>query len=115
MAQTSCYSRTFRSPFPGLNTLCTLYISLIVAQFDFHCGGPVIEATKQIIGPDCKTLLWFCYAAVSMIAHFNEYDYAATTQEIYADETRRGGRTVDEILQQVRLRNDHNINEDLHH
>ncbi|KAJ7759873.1 hypothetical protein B0H14DRAFT_2634294 [Mycena olivaceomarginata] len=70
-------------------------------HFDFACGGPVIEATKQIMGPDCKTLLWFCCAAVSMIAHFNEYDHGATTQEIYADETRRGGRTMDEILQQV--------------
>lgn len=111
MAQTPCHSRTFRPPCPGLNTLCPVFIFLIVAQFDFACGGPVIEATKQIMGPDCKTLLWFCCAAVSMIAHFNEYDHDATTQKIYADETRRGGRTMDEILQQVRLRN----KEDLHY
>ncbi|KAJ7194199.1 hypothetical protein GGX14DRAFT_476586 [Mycena pura] len=70
-------------------------------HFDFLCGGQVIEATKAIVGPDCKTLLWFCSATASMIAHFNEYDLAAIAKEIYEDEARRDGRTMDEILPQV--------------
>ncbi|KAJ7213515.1 hypothetical protein GGX14DRAFT_445315 [Mycena pura] len=70
-------------------------------HFDFACCGRVIEATKPIVGPDCKTLLSFPFAAASMIAHFNEYDIAAIAREIYEDEARRDGRSMDEILAQV--------------
>ncbi|KAJ7806641.1 hypothetical protein B0H14DRAFT_3767620 [Mycena olivaceomarginata] len=73
----------------------------LIPQLDQGSEGWPNPHAIHIMGPDCKTLLWFCCAAVSMIAHFNEYDHDATTQKIYADETRRGGRTMDEILQQV--------------
>ncbi|KAJ7174026.1 hypothetical protein C8R43DRAFT_1102548 [Mycena crocata] len=72
-----------------------------LAEFDFAAGGPVIEATKQIVGPACKTLLFYCSGLVSMPAHFNEYDFVAIAQEIYDDEARREGRSLVEILQQV--------------
>ncbi|KAJ7206379.1 hypothetical protein GGX14DRAFT_643524 [Mycena pura] len=70
-------------------------------HFAFACGGQVIEATKPIVGPDCKTLVLVPCATASMIAHFNEYDIAAIAREIYEDEARRDGRSMDEILPQV--------------
>ncbi|KAJ7174033.1 hypothetical protein C8R43DRAFT_634784 [Mycena crocata] len=55
------------------------------------------------MGSACKTLLWFCTALVSMPAHFNEYDFTAIAQEIYDDEARRNGRSLDAILQEVSM------------
>ncbi|KAJ7480732.1 hypothetical protein FB451DRAFT_1394803 [Mycena latifolia] len=72
-------------------------------HLDFACGGFVIETTKQIIDPECKTLVWFSAGLVSMPAHFTDYDFAAIAQEIYSDNARRQGRSLDEILEQVAL------------
>ncbi|KAJ7174036.1 hypothetical protein C8R43DRAFT_634845 [Mycena crocata] len=70
-------------------------------HFDFTTGAYVIEPTKIIFGPACKTLLWFSGGLVAMTSVFNEYDFTAIAQEIYSDESRREGRSLDEILQQV--------------
>ncbi|KAJ7262401.1 hypothetical protein C8J57DRAFT_1334886 [Mycena rebaudengoi] len=70
-------------------------------HFDFAFGGLVVEATKKIMGPDCKTLLWWSSLLVSMPAHLNDHDFVAIAEEIYADETRRAGRSLDTILDQV--------------
>lgn len=76
--------------------------SIIGTQMDFICGGLVVEPTKQTAGPDCKVLVWFSSALASMPGHLNDYDFAAIAQEIYADETRRQDRSLDEILAGVR-------------
>ncbi|KAJ7433431.1 hypothetical protein B0H11DRAFT_760755 [Mycena galericulata] len=68
---------------------------------DFACGGLVIEPTKQIVSPDCKVLLWFSSALVSMPGHFNDYDFAAIARDIYEDPAKRQGRSMDEILEAV--------------
>ncbi|KAJ6596327.1 hypothetical protein DFH09DRAFT_129897 [Mycena vulgaris] len=70
---------------------------------DFFGGGMVIEPTKQIVGPECKVLSWFSCALVSMPAHISDYDFAAIAHEIHSDDTRRQGRSMDEILDQVGL------------
>ncbi|KAJ7140391.1 hypothetical protein C8R46DRAFT_1013542 [Mycena filopes] len=70
-------------------------------HLDFFSGGPVFGPTKQIFGPDCKMLVWFSSGLSSMLSHLNDYDFTAIAEEIYADETRRGDRTLEVILQQV--------------
>ncbi|KAJ7839247.1 hypothetical protein B0H14DRAFT_2787613 [Mycena olivaceomarginata] len=70
-------------------------------HFDFACGGLVVEATKKIVGPACKTLLWWSSLVVSMPANLSNYDFVAIAHEIYADESRRSGRSLDDVLQQV--------------
>ncbi|KAJ7436042.1 hypothetical protein FB451DRAFT_1108995 [Mycena latifolia] len=72
-------------------------------HMDFFGGGFVIEPTKQIMGSDCKVLLWFSSSLASMPAHLTDYDFTAITQEIYADDARRQGRSMDDILDQVAL------------
>ncbi|KAF8208975.1 hypothetical protein K438DRAFT_1960692 [Mycena galopus ATCC 62051] len=72
-------------------------------HMDFICGGAVIQPTKQIVGPDCKVLVWFSSALASMPGHLTDYDFAAIAQEIYADEGKRQGRSMDDILTQVCL------------
>jgi hypothetical protein len=63
----------------------------------------VIEPTKQVVGPDCKILIWWSCALVSMPGHLNDYDFVAIAQEIYADEARREGRSMDDIMDAVRV------------
>ncbi|KAJ7677018.1 hypothetical protein DFH06DRAFT_1169531 [Mycena polygramma] len=70
-------------------------------HLDFICGGFVVEPTKKILGPECKTLVWWSSAVVSLPSHFTDHDFFAICDEIYADEWRRQGRSKDEILQQV--------------
>ncbi|KAF7343212.1 hypothetical protein MVEN_01752500 [Mycena venus] len=70
-------------------------------HFDFLCGGFVVEPTKHIIGPDCKTLVWWSSALVSMPAHFTNQDFAAIAQEIYSDDSERKNRSLEEIVQEV--------------
>ncbi|KAJ6583022.1 hypothetical protein DFH09DRAFT_1360306 [Mycena vulgaris] len=70
-------------------------------HMDMAIGGYVIEPTKQIMGPDCKILMWCCTAVASMASALNEYDFAAIAQEIYSDPTRRRDRSMDDILEQV--------------
>ncbi|KAJ7819978.1 hypothetical protein B0H13DRAFT_2452442 [Mycena leptocephala] len=70
-------------------------------HFDFACGGFVIEPTKAIFGPDCKTLMWWSSAIISLPAHFSNYDFTAIAEEIYADESKREGRSLEDIVQNV--------------
>ncbi|KAJ6571464.1 hypothetical protein B0H19DRAFT_1130031 [Mycena capillaripes] len=70
-------------------------------HMDFFSGGFVMEPTRQILGPECKILVWFSSALVSMPGQLNDYDYSAIAQEIYADETRRQDRSMDDILNAV--------------
>ncbi|KAJ7206394.1 hypothetical protein GGX14DRAFT_643570 [Mycena pura] len=81
---------------------CGVALALAAWTVVPRTAGPrVIEATKPIVGPNCKTLVLVPCATASMIAHFNEYDIAAIAREIYEDEARRDGRSMDEILPQV--------------
>ncbi|KAJ7340025.1 hypothetical protein DFH08DRAFT_915751 [Mycena albidolilacea] len=52
------------------------------------------------MGSACKTLLWWSCPASSML-HLSEYDFAGIAEEIYADPSRRDGRSLEEIVQQV--------------
>ncbi|KAF7333107.1 hypothetical protein MVEN_02376100 [Mycena venus] len=70
-------------------------------HFDFLCGGFVVEPTKEIVGPNCKTLVWWSSALVSMPAHFTNQDFAAIAKEIYSDDSRRKNRSLEEIEQEV--------------
>ncbi|KAJ7436043.1 hypothetical protein FB451DRAFT_1308094 [Mycena latifolia] len=72
-------------------------------HLDFVAGGYVIEPTKQIAGPACKTLLWWSASLASMPAHLTDYDFAAIAQGIYEDEGRRKGRSLEAILDAVTL------------
>ncbi|KAJ7734357.1 hypothetical protein DFH07DRAFT_754405, partial [Mycena maculata] len=58
---------------------------------------------KRIVGPDCKILIWWSSALVAMPSRFNDYDFAAIAHEVYSDETRRQGRSMDDILTAVYL------------
>jgi hypothetical protein len=73
----------------------------LYAQMDFADGGFVIERTKEILGLECKTLCWFSGSLCCMPAHLTEYDFIAIAGEIYSDDARRQGRTMDQILDQV--------------
>ncbi|KAJ7049080.1 hypothetical protein C8F01DRAFT_1266119 [Mycena amicta] len=64
-------------------------------------GGPAIEATTAAMGPGCKILLSYSSGASTLFANFNEYDFIEISEEIYADESRRAGRTKEEIQLQV--------------
>ncbi|KAK7042781.1 hypothetical protein R3P38DRAFT_3348674 [Favolaschia claudopus] len=70
---------------------------------DFACGGSVIEQTKAIAGPSCKTLLWWTAPVVSILSHLSDNDFLAIAEGIYADGSKRNGRSLDEILHQVRI------------
>ncbi|KAJ7810980.1 hypothetical protein B0H14DRAFT_3756020 [Mycena olivaceomarginata] len=70
-------------------------------HLDFGCGGLIIEETKKILGPKCKVLVWFSSALASMPACLNEYDFTAIAREIFSDENKRNGRSMDDILLQV--------------
>ncbi|KAJ7436856.1 hypothetical protein FB451DRAFT_1453522 [Mycena latifolia] len=72
-------------------------------HMDFFSGGFVIEPTKEMMGPECKMLLWFSCALASMPAFLTDYDFAKIAQEIYSDETRRQGRSMDDIVDEVGL------------
>jgi hypothetical protein len=72
-------------------------------QFNFAGGDSAIESTKRIMGPACKTLLWWSSAVSSMLAHLSDYDFVKIAEEIYADPARRDGRSLEDIVQQVRL------------
>ncbi|KAJ7302266.1 hypothetical protein DFH08DRAFT_723274, partial [Mycena albidolilacea] len=56
---------------------------------------------KRVLGSDCKTLLFWSTGAVSLPAYLSEPDFAAIADEIYANESRRAGRSLKDILQQV--------------
>ncbi|KAJ7088118.1 hypothetical protein C8R44DRAFT_991172 [Mycena epipterygia] len=70
-------------------------------HLDFAVGGIVIEPTKKMVGPDCKILIWWSSGLVSMPGHLNDYDFIAIAEEIYADEARREGRSMDDIVDAI--------------
>ncbi|KAJ7479599.1 hypothetical protein FB451DRAFT_1171701 [Mycena latifolia] len=72
-------------------------------HMDYIADGYVFEPTKRIVGPACKTLLWWSSSLASMSAHLTDYDFAAIAQEIYMDEARRNGRSLEAILDAVTL------------
>ncbi|KAJ7435689.1 hypothetical protein FB451DRAFT_1379294 [Mycena latifolia] len=72
-------------------------------HMNYIAGGYVFEPTKQIVGPACKTLLWWSSSLASMPTHLTDYDFAAIAQEIYTDEARRNARSLEAILDAVAL------------
>ncbi|KAJ7447922.1 hypothetical protein B0H11DRAFT_2082030 [Mycena galericulata] len=70
-------------------------------HLDFTCGGFVVEPSKQMIGPDCKILVWWSSALAAMPGTMNDYDFAAIAEDIYSDPVRRQDRSMDEILDAV--------------
>ncbi|CAK5266642.1 unnamed protein product [Mycena citricolor] len=70
-------------------------------HMDFFVGGFVINPTKAILGPATKVVLW-CSAGVTICPdHFGEYNFGKIAREIFADEERRAGRSLEEILGDV--------------
>ncbi|KAJ7146988.1 hypothetical protein C8R44DRAFT_864685 [Mycena epipterygia] len=70
-------------------------------HIDHFAGGMVIEPTRTIMGSDCKILLWFSAGLASLKGVLHDHDFLAIAQEIYADEARREGRSLEDILDQV--------------
>ncbi|CAK5282656.1 unnamed protein product [Mycena citricolor] len=66
-------------------------------HMDFFGGGLVVEESRAMIGPEGKILVWFSSSVTSGVDHFSEYNFTKIAQEICADESRRAGRTDDEI------------------
>ncbi|KAF7298566.1 hypothetical protein MIND_00803300 [Mycena indigotica] len=66
-------------------------------HFDFTAGGMLVRESKAIMGPTCKILMWFATAGLTLKAHINDYDWSEICETIYADESRRAGRTREEI------------------
>ncbi|CAK5266491.1 unnamed protein product [Mycena citricolor] len=70
-------------------------------HMDFFGGGLVVEESRAMIGPEGKILVWFSSSVTSGVDHFSEYNFTKIAQEICADESRRAGRTDDEICGDV--------------
>jgi hypothetical protein len=45
--------------------------------------------------------MWWSSAIISLPAHFSNYDFTAIAEEIYADESKREGRSLEDIVQKV--------------
>ncbi|KAJ6533989.1 hypothetical protein DFH09DRAFT_1092158 [Mycena vulgaris] len=94
-------AESWREIIPGMTQENEGWPKPHAVHMDMLVGGYVIELTKQIMGPDCKILMWWSMAVVSMPARLIQCDFAAIAQEIYSDEARRQGRSMDDILQQA--------------
>ncbi|CAK5270148.1 unnamed protein product [Mycena citricolor] len=70
-------------------------------HMDFSGGGLIIKESRALLGPEGKVLLWCSTGVAVCMDHFSEFDHAKTAREIYADEGRRAGRTMDEIIADV--------------
>ncbi|KAF7316044.1 hypothetical protein MIND_00122100 [Mycena indigotica] len=70
-------------------------------HFDFTCGGHVIDPTKSILGPDIKTVLWYCSNAAALFVMVNECDFTAIFDKIMGDETLRAGRAPEQIQLEI--------------
>lgn len=57
---------------------------------------------RAIIGPGVKLVVCFSGGTVAIKSHFWDYDYAKIAEEIYNDESKRAGRSFDDILAAVR-------------
>ncbi|CAK5272303.1 unnamed protein product [Mycena citricolor] len=79
------------SPWPKPRTL----------HIDFFGGGFVAKESKALLGAEGKMLLWWSTGVAACVDNASEYNYAKTAREIYDDEIRRAGRTMDEIVGDV--------------
>ncbi|KAJ6534594.1 hypothetical protein DFH09DRAFT_1284111 [Mycena vulgaris] len=72
-------------------------------HMDMFAGGFIagLEHTKQIMGENCKILMWYSTSVAFMPPALSQYDFAAIADEIYLDEARCQGRSMDAILNQV--------------
>ncbi|CAK5268159.1 unnamed protein product [Mycena citricolor] len=70
-------------------------------HMDFIGGGFVAKRSKALLGPEGKILLWWSTGVAACVDHCSEYDYAKIASEIYADENKRAGRTIEEIIGDV--------------
>ncbi|CAK5272306.1 unnamed protein product [Mycena citricolor] len=70
-------------------------------HMDFCGGGFVVKESRALLGPAGKILLWCSTGVAACMDHFSLFDFNKTAREIYADETKRAGRTMNEILGDV--------------
>jgi hypothetical protein len=45
--------------------------------------------------------VWWSGAIISLRAHFSDHDFTAIAEKIYADESKREGRSLEDIVQNV--------------
>ncbi|CAK5277002.1 unnamed protein product [Mycena citricolor] len=67
-------------------------------HMDLGGGGLVIKESKALLGPEGKVLLWCSTGLAACMDYFAPFDYAKIAHEIYIDESRRGGRTMEDII-----------------
>lgn len=70
-------------------------------QLDFFLGGLPLQPTLQIIGPDVKLLVWWSSAVAALYGHLSEHDIGKIAAEIHADEAKRDGRSLEDIMTAV--------------
>ncbi|CAK5282975.1 unnamed protein product [Mycena citricolor] len=70
-------------------------------HMDFNGGGLVVKESMSLLGPDGKILLWCSTGVAACMIHFSEFNHAKTAREIYADENKRAGRSLDDIIGDV--------------
>ncbi|CAK5272613.1 unnamed protein product [Mycena citricolor] len=66
-------------------------------HMDFF-GGLVLDETRALLGPEGKILLWCSTLITACMDQCSEYDFVKIAHEIHADEERRRGRTMEEVL-----------------
>ncbi|KAL8280735.1 hypothetical protein RQP46_006739 [Phenoliferia psychrophenolica] len=72
-------------------------------HLDQFVVSPCIELLRQSAGPGVKVVAWFSAGAVSMLSHFADHDHEKIANDVYQDESRRRGRSFDEILEDIRM------------
>ncbi|CAK5272295.1 unnamed protein product [Mycena citricolor] len=70
-------------------------------HMDFFGGAFVIKESKALLGPEGKILFWNSAGVTACVDTFSKYDYGKTAREIYAEESKRAGRTIEEIIGDV--------------
>ncbi|CAK5272616.1 unnamed protein product [Mycena citricolor] len=70
-------------------------------HMDFFGGGFVVKESKTLLGPDGKLLMWCSTGITTCVDYFSEYDFAGIARKIYDDDSKRAGRTMEEILGDV--------------
>ncbi|CAK5266985.1 unnamed protein product [Mycena citricolor] len=70
-------------------------------HMDFFGAGFVAAPTKALLGPGGKIVMWGSCGVNAIPDHFSDYNFTDITREIYADESRRGGRSMEDILDDV--------------
>ncbi|CAK5281969.1 unnamed protein product [Mycena citricolor] len=70
-------------------------------HLDFFGGGFVAAPTRALLGPESKLVLWCSGGVNALPDHLSDYNFAEIAREIYADESRRAGRSMEDILGDV--------------